>query len=150
VVRGSLLRLQSACAGLSALEREDEASLAALAGGALPRAWAPAAYPSTKALAPWMADLCARVAFINAWLTQGQPAVFWLPGARAQRALRGRRCATHAHQSDTRAAPRNPCSRTTHPAAPPQACSALRPSWLRCCSATRWRPMAQPPSTASS
>lgn len=46
----------------------------------LPASWSAAAYPSSKALGAWMADLLQRVAFIRQWLTTGTPAVFWLPG----------------------------------------------------------------------
>lgn len=80
VVQQSLLALQSACAGLSVLDSQGEAALAALANNQLPRAWAAAAYPSSKPLASWMADLVQRVAFMRQWLTTGEPVVFWLPG----------------------------------------------------------------------
>lgn len=46
----------------------------------LPSIWAAAAYPSSKPLGVWMADLVKRVAFVRQWLTTGQPAIFWLPG----------------------------------------------------------------------
>jgi hypothetical protein len=46
----------------------------------LPTAWAAAAYPSSKPVGSWMADLVKRVAFIRQWLTTGEPVCFWLPG----------------------------------------------------------------------
>lgn len=46
----------------------------------LPRTWAAAAYPSSKSLGGWMADLVKRVSFMRQWLSTGQPDVFWLPG----------------------------------------------------------------------
>ncbi len=47
----------------------------------VPELWANVAYPSRKPLASWMADLHARVAFMESWLTSGEPKCFWLPGA---------------------------------------------------------------------
>jgi dynein heavy chain len=47
----------------------------------VPPAWAAAAYPSSKPLASWLADLGRRVECLRQWLVTGQPASFWLPGA---------------------------------------------------------------------
>ncbi|WIA37814.1 hypothetical protein OEZ86_014676 [Tetradesmus obliquus] len=80
VVRGSLQELQAVTAGLQVLSAEAEASLNALANHQVPPAWLAAAYPSSKPLASWLADLARRVVCLRQWLTTGQPASFWLPG----------------------------------------------------------------------
>jgi hypothetical protein len=46
----------------------------------VPALWARAAYPSLKPLGSWVLDFGKRMAFIASWLTDGQPAAFWLPG----------------------------------------------------------------------
>jgi dynein heavy chain len=46
----------------------------------VPPAWAAAAYPSSKPLASWLADLARRVGCLRQWLVTGQPNSFWLPG----------------------------------------------------------------------
>jgi hypothetical protein len=46
----------------------------------LVQAWARYAYPSLKPLASWVADYHQRIAFMRAWLSEGTPKCFWLPG----------------------------------------------------------------------
>lgn len=48
--------------------------------GKVPRSWLSASYPTTGALAPYIADLRKRVSTFAAWATSGPPGVFWLPG----------------------------------------------------------------------
>lgn len=46
----------------------------------VPDLWAGKAYPSLKPLSAWMADLIERVKFINTWIREGVPTVFWISG----------------------------------------------------------------------
>lgn len=46
----------------------------------VPQIWAKVAYPCLKPLGSWFKDYLRRVAFMRTWLTEGQPACFWLPG----------------------------------------------------------------------
>ena len=42
--------------------------------------WSSKAYPSLKPLASWVLDLVERMKFINGWVEQGMPTVYWISG----------------------------------------------------------------------
>jgi len=46
----------------------------------VPKNWEKVAYPSLKPLTSWFKDLIERVAFMQDWLSNGQPSSFWLSG----------------------------------------------------------------------
>ncbi|ORY49032.1 hypothetical protein BCR33DRAFT_714104 [Rhizoclosmatium globosum] len=46
----------------------------------VPAAWAAKAYPSLKSLSTWVIDLMARTDFIQKWIDNGIPVVFWISG----------------------------------------------------------------------
>lgn len=46
----------------------------------VPELWASKAYPSLKPLSSWVTDLQERISFIQAWVEQGTPAVYWISG----------------------------------------------------------------------
>eukprot|EP00741_Cyanophora_paradoxa_P008927 tig00000142_g8641.t1 len=80
-VRASLADLRAALSGLAPMSPELEALAQALFDGAVPAAWAARSYPTLKPLASWLADLCARLAYLQRWADEGPPAnaCFWLP-----------------------------------------------------------------------
>lgn len=66
-VREGLAELRHALSGRAAMTADLEALAVACHTGKVPDTWAKRAYPSTKALATWMADLEARVTFLKTW-----------------------------------------------------------------------------------
>merc|ERR1739848_89353 len=46
----------------------------------VPANWEAVAYPSLMALGDWVTDLCDRMAFINKWIKEGVPNIFWISG----------------------------------------------------------------------
>ncbi|CAG9467054.1 unnamed protein product [Pedinophyceae sp. YPF-701] len=81
VLASSLRQLSRALQGLVLMTSELETMSSALLAGQVPGAWAAAAYPSTKGLGPWFADLQRRVQTLRTWAAEGQPRSLWLPGA---------------------------------------------------------------------
>jgi len=47
---------------------------------AVPSMWSKVAYPSLKPLATWVPDFCARLSFVQRWIDQGKPSIYWLSG----------------------------------------------------------------------
>ena len=80
VIHDSLRELGRALRGLVVMSEALERMANAMWINQVPRAWADRAYPSLKGLAAWADDLCARTAFLQAWIDRGIPAVFWLSG----------------------------------------------------------------------
>lgn len=46
----------------------------------VPQLWSRGSYPSLKPLGSWFNELLERLEFMGRWLTQGEPAAFWLGG----------------------------------------------------------------------
>ncbi len=80
VLKRSCYELQRAVKGLAVMSSQLEDMAVALANNQVPSLWAKAAYPSLKPLAAWVRDFSARMAFMENWVTEGQPPNFWLPG----------------------------------------------------------------------
>lgn len=62
------------------MSQELEEMSKSLFNNQVPNLWAKSAYPSLKPLAAWVIDLVARVKFIQDWIDQGIPQVFWISG----------------------------------------------------------------------
>mmetsp|Transcript_5340 Transcript_5340/g.17275 ORF Transcript_5340/g.17275 Transcript_5340/m.17275 type:complete len:212 (+) Transcript_5340:4563-5198(+) len=48
--------------------------------GAVPAMWAAKCYPTLKPLASFFDDFMRRLAFLQTWITEGTPKVFWISG----------------------------------------------------------------------
>ena len=81
-VRSSLAELALGLKGDLAMSERMEAMAAALATDRVPPSWAAAAYPSLRALGPWVRDLGARHAQLAEWGAEpaALPPSVWLPG----------------------------------------------------------------------
>uniref|UniRef100_A0A7N8YMF0 Dynein, axonemal, heavy chain 6 n=1 Tax=Mastacembelus armatus TaxID=205130 RepID=A0A7N8YMF0_9TELE len=76
----SLVTLQKAIAGLVVMSEEMDRIYTSFLNNQVPTHWANSAYPSLKTLASWVRDLALRTAFIQTWITRGQPKSFWVSG----------------------------------------------------------------------
>lgn len=57
-----------------------EAMATSLFTNQVPAMWTAKAYPSLKALGPWIQDLQERISFLTTWCKNGIPIVFWISG----------------------------------------------------------------------
>ena len=80
VMHFSLKQLQKALKGLVVLSAELEAMGNNIFNMFVPDNWTAKAYPSLKPLTPWFEDLLRRLTFMQSWIDNGSPPVFWLSG----------------------------------------------------------------------
>lgn len=80
VVIRTLQESLKALKGLVVMSPELEAITDCIFDNKVPEAWANVAYPSLKPLSSWVVDLIERVRFIENWIANGVPPVFWISG----------------------------------------------------------------------
>ena len=80
VMHRTLYLFQLALKGLVVLSAELEAMGNALFDMRVPDPWVGKAYPSLKPLTAWFEDLVRRLVFLQTWIEQGNPPVYWLSG----------------------------------------------------------------------
>lgn len=76
----SLTDLVKAIQGFIVMSSDLDLMYNALSNGVVPPNWEAVAYPSLKPFATWFIDLIERVSFMRKWLTEGEPACFWMSG----------------------------------------------------------------------
>lgn len=79
-IKTSLNDTRRAILGQLAMVPELERIHRAMALGKLPAAWAQKSYPSLKPLGSYINDFLARLAFLQRWIDEGEPTVYWLSG----------------------------------------------------------------------
>lgn len=80
VIKGTLNDVRKAIRGLVLMSSELEEIYISLSIGKVPLAWDRKSYPSLKPLGSYINDLLARLQFLNDWIDNDAPNVFWLSG----------------------------------------------------------------------
>ncbi|CAF0758924.1 unnamed protein product [Brachionus calyciflorus] len=80
VIHKTLQDLLKALKGLVVMSQELEEMSNSLFNNQVPNLWAKAAYPSLKPLAAWVTDLVLRMHFVQDWIDNGMPKVYWISG----------------------------------------------------------------------
>eukprot|EP00658_Telonema_sp_P-2_P010906 TRINITY_DN14150_c0_g1_i2.p1 TRINITY_DN14150_c0_g1~~TRINITY_DN14150_c0_g1_i2.p1 ORF type:complete len:858 (+),score=283.33 TRINITY_DN14150_c0_g1_i2:115-2688(+) len=80
LMKKSLKELQLALQGLAVMSATLDAMFAAFLVQKVPPNWESACYISLKPLGGWVEDLFKRIEFMECWLKQGPPTMFWLAG----------------------------------------------------------------------
>ncbi|KAF4023972.1 hypothetical protein G4228_016077 [Cervus hanglu yarkandensis] len=80
VITQSLRDLLKALKGLVVMSSQLELMAASLYNNSVPELWKAKAYPSLKPLSSWVMDLLQRLDFLQTWISEGIPAVFWISG----------------------------------------------------------------------
>jgi len=79
-MKQSLVDIDLAIKGFIVMSEELDSMYLRLQNNQVPLNWAKVGYPSLKPLSSWYKDFLVRVAFFGTWLTEGNPASYWLPG----------------------------------------------------------------------
>ncbi|XP_068632055.1 dynein axonemal heavy chain 3 [Battus philenor] len=80
VVARTLHGVNLAAQGLAIMSAELEECADAFMKGLVPSAWMSKSYPSMKPLGSYMADFLGRLKFLQDWIDEGPPTVFWISG----------------------------------------------------------------------
>ncbi|KAM9856968.1 dynein axonemal heavy chain 1 [Aulostomus maculatus] len=80
VISQSLVDIVKALKGLVVMSSELELMGNSLFNNTVPDMWKAKAYPSLKPLASWVSDLLQRISFLQNWISDGTPPVFWISG----------------------------------------------------------------------
>merc|ERR1711892_1632521 len=80
-IRASLINLGKAVKGLVVMNNDLEEVFDAMLIGRIPDLWLKRSYPSLKKMGGYVADLVARLKFLQDWIDQGHaPYCFWISG----------------------------------------------------------------------
>ena len=79
-IHSTIVELLKALKGLVVMSESLETMCNNIFINQVPVAWAAKAYPSLKTLSSWVVDLMARCDFIQKWIDNGIPTVFWISG----------------------------------------------------------------------
>ncbi|XP_031423008.1 dynein axonemal heavy chain 1 [Clupea harengus] len=80
VISQSLVDLVKALKGLVVMSSELELMSNSLFINTVPAMWNAKAYPSLKPMSSWVSDLLQRISFMQGWISDGIPSVFWISG----------------------------------------------------------------------
>uniref|UniRef100_A0A1B0CTB8 Dyneins heavy chain n=1 Tax=Lutzomyia longipalpis TaxID=7200 RepID=A0A1B0CTB8_LUTLO len=80
VVRKNLRDLLLAIDGMIVMSPALQDSMDSLHNGMIPKVWERSSWPTTDKLGFWFANLLQRVEFLNSWIFDGRPNLFWFGG----------------------------------------------------------------------
>jgi dynein heavy chain len=80
VIHSEINEVLKALKGLVVMSQSLEATCSSLYVNRVPKTWAAKAYPSLKPLQSWVTDLVLRCEFLERWIDNGIPNVFWISG----------------------------------------------------------------------
>lgn len=80
VISKSLRDIVKALKGQVVMSSQLELMANSLFNNAVPDMWKSKAYPSLKPLSSWVTDLLQRISFLQRWISNGIPPVFWISG----------------------------------------------------------------------
>lgn len=80
VIKETLINLKKGLKGLVVLSEDLENVGNSLFDNSVPVIWAEKGFLSLKPLSSWIIDLEDRINFLNQWIENGTPKVFWFSG----------------------------------------------------------------------
>jgi len=75
-----LKQVRRALVGEVVMSEDLEAMSDAIFDNKVPPSWSKKGFLSLKPLASWIVDCNARIDFLNSWIKDGTPKVFWISG----------------------------------------------------------------------
>lgn len=80
VMKENLVNVKKAVKGLIVMSEELELISSSLFNNQVPKLWDEKGFLSMKPLASWTQDLNDRIDFLQKWIDNGTPAIFWISG----------------------------------------------------------------------
>jgi dynein heavy chain len=80
VIQSSLIDIGKAVKGLLLMSSQLETAFMSIFDGKTPAMWLAKSYPSLKPLGSYTTDLIERLKFLQTWIDEGTPIIYWISG----------------------------------------------------------------------